>query len=191
MHDPLLFVAATLTILVMPGPTNTLVATSGATAGFRRSLQLIGGEVAGYLIAITLVGLVLKPLLVQAPLIFGILRTLAGAYMLLLAVGLWRFKPTSRTTPMLITLRQVFVTTLLNPKAIVFALGIIPFGSPDVPFYLAGFAGLVILAAVGWAVVGRVVGAAADQKGYAGLLPRLGAVIVALFAVILLLSPYV
>ena len=41
MEDPLLFVATALVILAAPGPTNTLLAMSGATRGqpWRQSLE--------------------------------------------------------------------------------------------------------------------------------------------------------
>ncbi len=41
-------------LLIMPGPTNTLLLFSGATAGFLKSCRLISCEIAGYLIAITI-----------------------------------------------------------------------------------------------------------------------------------------
>lgn len=191
MHDPLLFILATLAILVVPGPTNTLIATSGATAGFQRSLRLIGGEVTGYLTSIVLIGLFLKPLMVQNPLIFGVLRLLVGVYLLMLAVGLWRYKLSDNSTILPITLHQVFITTFINPKTAVFALVIVPFGEGDVWLYLAGFAGLVILVALAWVAVGEFFGTAADQKGYATLVPRFAAAAIGMFAITLVLGPYV
>ncbi|MFY8031875.1 MAG: hypothetical protein ACOVO5_08585 [Devosia sp.] len=47
MTDPLLFLAAVLTLLGTPGPTNTLLATAGATAGVRRSLPRLLGVLGG------------------------------------------------------------------------------------------------------------------------------------------------
>jgi threonine/homoserine/homoserine lactone efflux protein len=190
MHDPVLFTIATLTILAMPGPTNILVATSGGTVGFRRSLRLIGGEVTGYLVSITLTGLFLRSLLVHAPSVSAVLRMLVGGYLLLLAVGLWHHKSMDRSATMPITLRQVFITTLLNPKAIVFALAIVPFGASNVWLYLAGLAGLITSVAVAWVAFGAFVAAAVDRRGYASLVPRLGAAAVAGFAATLMLGPY-
>lgn len=44
MTNPFLFVLTVVTILVMPGPTNTLLATGGATVGMRRALPLALAE---------------------------------------------------------------------------------------------------------------------------------------------------
>lgn len=52
------------------------------------------------------------------------------AYLLWLAVRLWQRGGDTLARGALVTPGQVFVTTLLNPKALVFALGIVPFGAP-------------------------------------------------------------
>ena len=67
MTDPILFFLAVATILATPGPTNTLMATSGATAGIVRSLPLLMAEIAGYLIAILMIRAVLAPLVHAYP----------------------------------------------------------------------------------------------------------------------------
>jgi len=54
-----LFIGLIITILLTPGPTNTLLASSGIQAGIKRSLKLIPAEVIGYFIAITTWGFLL------------------------------------------------------------------------------------------------------------------------------------
>lgn len=192
MEDPVLFVTAVLIVLGTPGPTNTLLATSGATAGLRRSLPLIAAEAAGYTLSILTLGLVVGPALAAAPLLAALLRAAVGAYLLVLAVRLWRRGGAALATGAVVTSRQVFVTTLLNPKAIVFALGVVPFGAGrDIwPPYMLGFLLLLVLVAAAWIVAGAILGRAAGRRGWSAAVPRVGATAVGSFAVLLLLAPF-
>ncbi len=191
MEDPVLFALAVLAVLGTPGPTNTLLATAGATAGLRRSLTLIAAEAAGYTIAILTLGLILGPVVAGAPLLAGALRAAVGVYLLLLALRLWRRGGAALATGAVVTPRQVFVTTLLNPKAIVFALGIVPFGaSAGVwPAYFLGFLLLLVTVATAWIAAGAILGGAAGRRGWGGAVPRVGAAAVGSFALLLLASP--
>lgn len=191
MEDPLLFALAVLAVLGTPGPTNSLLATAGATAGLRRSLPLIAAEAAGYTLAILTIGLLLGPVLAGAPLLATALRIAVGAYLLLLAVRLWHRGGAALATGAVITPRQVFVTTLLNPKAIVFALGILPFAAGQAvwPPYLLGFLVLLIAVATAWISTGALLGAAAGRRGWGRAVPRVGAAAVGGFAVVMLLVP--
>ncbi|MCO6415484.1 lysine transporter LysE [Siccirubricoccus sp. KC 17139] len=191
MEDPILFVLAVLTVLGTPGPTNTLLATSGATVGVRRSLPLIAAEASGYSISILALGLVLGPAMAGAPLLAAALRIAVGLYLLFLALRLWRRGGAVLATGAMVTPRQVFVTTLLNPKAIVFALGILPFGAGGGvwPFYMLGFLALLVSAATAWIMAGAILGGAAGRQGWSGAVPRVGAAAVGSFAVLLLVSP--
>lgn len=105
MEDPLLFALAVLVVLGTPGPTNSLLATAGATAGLRRSLPLIAAEAAGYTLAILTIGLLLGPVLAGAPLLAATLRLAVGAYLLLLAIRLWHRSGAALATGALITPR--------------------------------------------------------------------------------------
>lgn len=189
MQDPVLFTLTVLLILGTPGPTNTLLATAGGTVGFRRALPMLPAEAAGYLIAILTIGLVLGPVLAAQPWVAAGLRLAVGGYLLWLAAKLWRRGAVDLSAAP-VRPRQVFVTTLLNPKALVFALGVIPFGAERWWPYLLGFLGLLSVVALGWIAIGAALGRAAGAMGRAGLVPRLGAAVVGGFALVLVATPF-
>jgi len=130
MTDPVAFVLSVIALLAVPGPTNTLLATAGGLGGVRRAVALIPAEVAGYLLAIGLITVVLRPVLVAWPQAAASLRALGGIVLVALAVRLWRRGAVDRLgdgsgTPS-IRAWHVFVTTLLNPKAAVFYIAVLP-----------------------------------------------------------------
>jgi threonine/homoserine/homoserine lactone efflux protein len=180
MTNPLLFLLAVLTVLATPGPTNTLLASGSAIAGIRASLPLLLAELVGYLITVDLVGFLLRPLLAAEPVIGTALKIVVAVYLAYMAIRLWRRTGHAEGGPAAVTWRGVFVATLLNPKGLIFALAIIPFGHPEVPFYLVAF-GLSVLA-VGflWLVAGHLIGAAAGARRY--LVPRIASVALVGFA---------
>jgi threonine/homoserine/homoserine lactone efflux protein len=183
MEDPAIFGASVLLLLVLPGPTNTLLATSGATVGLKRSARLLLGEIAGYALSILLIEFVLGPSLSGAPPTASVVRIVAGAYLMLVSVKLW-------ITPFqiaraVISLPQVFLTTLLNPKALVFALVLIPFGSPHASRYFSAF--LAIVPAVGtmWIFTGSLLGRH-TEPGYARSLPKAASIVLAIMSATLI-----
>lgn len=189
MEDPLVFALSVLVILGTPGPTNTLLATAGASVGLRRALVLIPAEAAGYTISILTLGLLLGPVLAATPLLATAMRAAVGLYLLLLAWRLWQRGGEAFSPGHVVTPGQIFVTTLLNPKAIIFALGIMPFGAGRWWPYMLGFLAMLVCVAVSWIAAGSLLGGAAQRRGWGGLVPRIGAAAIATFATILLVAP--
>ena len=119
------------------------------------------------------------------------LRLVVGLYLLSLASRLWRgANVLASTNAPVITPARIFTTTLLNPKAIIFSLGVVPFESANVWLYLTGFAGLTAMVAIGWIGFGAVMGRVAAASGRSRLIPRIGAAVVSTFAVMLLTAPF-
>lgn len=122
-----LFIGLVVTILLTPGPTNTLLASSGIQVGVRQSLRLIPAESMGYLISITTWGMIIGTVSSQFPIIPTFLKLLSALYIIFLAIKLWKTadieasynQPTIRA-------RELFCATLLNPKALLFASAIFP-----------------------------------------------------------------
>ena len=73
------FVGLVITILLTPGPTNTLLASSGIQSGIRNSLRLIPAEALGYLIAISIWGLIIGTVSKKFPMIPVILKLFSAA----------------------------------------------------------------------------------------------------------------
>lgn len=144
---------ALLALLATPGPTNTLLALAGAQA-VRRPLVLPLVELAAYMATVLPLSIWGQHWLEQSPGLSLILTLAAAVWVAMLAVTLWRHATRSRSRGEPgVTALQVGVTTLLNPKALVFGLVLIPSG-PDVGAGLALFAVLVIVVSLAWLWLG-------------------------------------
>lgn len=191
MTDPLLFCLSVAIILATPGPTNTLLATSGATIGWRASLPLVPAELAGYLIAILAIGILLHPILTAWPDIGTGLSIVVGLYLAWIAWKLWQSGGVVHETGQVISPRRLFIATLLNPKALVFAHGIVPLADPAAVLYLAGFSTILILTGFGWISLGAMAGGTAGAARRPRLVPRFGAAVLSIFSVIMIGSPLI
>ncbi|WP_343620376.1 LysE family translocator [Acinetobacter proteolyticus] len=122
-----LFIGLIITILLTPGPTNTLLASSGIQTGIKRSLKLIPAEVIGYFIAITTWGFLLESVSHYVSWLPPLIKLLSATFIIYLAIKLWitSTKELDLSQP-LITSKALFVATLLNPKALLFASAIFP-----------------------------------------------------------------
>lgn len=158
MTEMLAFILGSLSLLATPGPTNTLLATSGAVTGFRRSAGLLVAELAGYLVAIIALRAIVGPVVAGWP-AFGIaLRIVICAYLVHLAVTFWRRSAVSPDSVKPVTLARVFITTVLNPKAVIFAFTLLPFTpttslEETVP-WLVALSLLIVLVGGSWIALG-------------------------------------
>jgi threonine/homoserine/homoserine lactone efflux protein len=171
------FLVASYSLLALPGPTNTLLATSGAGVGFTRSLPLLAAELCGYLAAIALLRLFLGPFVVNSPMAGVILRTVVTVYILYLAALLWRSGSRELCDGPAVTFGQVLLTTLLNPKAIIFAFLLLPLqaGPLELAPWLAVLALQIVTAGAAWLAVGAVLGRGARRSAHPHLVNRVGA----------------
>ncbi len=183
MHSTLLFCFSVLAILATPGPTNTLLAISGASAGFRRSLPLVPAELIGYVTAILAIGLAVGPVLAATGL-FLAFRIAAVAYLIYLSVRLWRFPPLDVAVQRVIKPRDVLVTTLLNPKALIFALVILPMQDAVWPRYLLGFCAILVPVSLLWILAGAGLKRSVIPAGGTRIAFRVGAAAVMGFAAV-------
>ena len=153
------FIGLVITILLTPGPTNTLLASSGVQVGVRKSLRLIPAESIGYIIAISAWGMLIGKVSDTLPFVPPFLKLLSAGYIIFLAVKLWR---TANQAVMLnqptIRARTLFCATLLNPKALLFASAIFPAAAWEsqtiYSIHMSTFIALILPIALFWISIG-------------------------------------
>ena len=189
MSDLLPFVVAVLALLATPGPTNTLMAAAGAQRGVTRSLPLLAGELVGYVIAISVWIELVGAAAAGQPMVPVVAKFIAAAFLLWSAWKLWANAGRADLAQRGITLGRVFATTLINPKALVFAFAIFP----HVGFvarlpYLAVFGVLVVGTATGWMALGTVAARSSAGLLTSSRVERITAIALAVFAALLVVQ---
>lgn len=134
--DPLslaAFTAALALAVASPGPGITAVVARALGVGFRRTLPMVAGLVAGDLCYLSFAAFGLAALAQSFGIAFVVVKYLGAAYLLYLAVKLWRAPGTvgpvdadGRAGDPLRAFLAGFAITLGNPKVIVFYLALLP-----------------------------------------------------------------
>ena len=164
----LTFVAASIVLLMIPGPTILLVLSYALSKGRSVALASAAGVALGDLVAMTASLAGLGALVMASATLFAALKWLGAAYLVWLGVKLLRSAPSagldSITTGRDVTARGVFghaaAVTALNPKSIAFFIAFVPQfltpGTPLVPQFtilIATFVGLATLNALAYALL--------------------------------------
>jgi threonine/homoserine/homoserine lactone efflux protein len=133
LHTMGAFVTAAILLLVMPGPTDTLVVGYVLTRGRRSALASVPGVCLGYIVSLTLTLLGLGALLMTSAELFNALKIAGAAYLIYLGIKTWR-APVPETLEddgrlardkwRMFT--QAFVVTALNPAGIMFYVAFFP-----------------------------------------------------------------
>jgi len=185
LADPAVFAFAVLAVLATPGPTNTLMAVAGATLGMRKGLQLIPAEVVGYLTSISLLVFIFRPVVDALPLAATVLRLGCGAYLAILALNIWRASNRDAAQTSLVGFQRVFITTLLNPKSLIFAFQIFPNGGIRLSLsFLGAFAVICIAAATMWICIGAILRRRTEAFLTGVVIRRVTAIVLGLFAIL-------
>lgn len=173
------FIPAVLALLLAPGPTNTLMGIAGAQAGLGRVLCLLPAEVFGYLTTVLPLVFLGERLFAHWPAAGSALKLLAALWVLFIALKLWQ-APGSEGAAQSVTARRIYLTTMLNPKALIFGLVLLPAPQdPSFPGALALFCLMVSGVALVWGAAGRLTqvglgaGAGEDHGGPSRRLVRL------------------
>ena len=147
------FIPTIAAISLTPGMCMTLAFTLGLSQGYRQTLWMMWGELAGVATVVSTCVLLLAWIQSLSDLYFTVLALAGGAYLLWIAYRLWtqaakfdRREAQSRLTPRaLLTLG--YVTAVINPKGWGFMIALLPgFMSVDysTPQQLATFLGVML-----------------------------------------------
>jgi len=147
------FVLSATLLLLTPGPTNTLLAGCGASFGGRRAALLPLAEALGYILAVSFFVAFADAVRGNVT-AFAAIRVLAAAWLLYSAVRLWSAPFRADAQSVRDTFVRVFLTTLVNPKAMLVGTVLIPAGAVAIPAWVATYAILSTAAGFGWVVFG-------------------------------------
>jgi len=139
-------------------------------------------EAAGYSIAILVVGLLLGRFVSMIPSARPILSIAVASYLCAIALKLWRGDSVQTTGT--VTWSNVFMTTLLNPKVLIFALVIIPLDEPDARHYMAAFLAILIPVGLSWIAFGAAARKIVNHR-LIQLVPKVASIALVGFAVLL------
>ncbi|KAB0625181.1 threonine transporter RhtB [Acinetobacter gandensis] len=176
MIESWLFVLAMMAVLMTPGPSNALLASSAHQQGMAKTIVLVPAELMGYFYAINIWALIIHLSAPVWPNLIHILHFLSIVYVLWLAFHLWKsahLQQHNQKHPS-IQPRELFLTSLKNPKAILFAAGIFPLETWNSPLnfvmVFAVFALVLLPVALFWMSFGRAILSGQNQKIKADLL---------------------
>ncbi len=181
----LAFIAVCASLLGTPGPTNTLLATSGAEVGWRRSASLLAAELLGYLLAIAVLRLAFGPFIASRPIVATVLQAVVALYLVYLATALWRRSSLPLAQGRSITFARVFLTTLLNPKGLIFAFTLLPAapaGFSALLPWLAVLSAEIVAIGFGWVLLGSTLQRSLQDPAKARLGYRASAAVLGLLA---------
>jgi len=126
------FAAASVVLLVIPGPTILLVVSYALGQGWRAALPVAAGVALGDFTAMTLSMLGIGALLAASATVFTMLKWAGAAYLVYLGVKLYRAGGVPRADPrtdgtsVAGMLAHAWLVTALNPKSIIFFVAFLP-----------------------------------------------------------------
>ncbi|MBA3287050.1 MAG: LysE family translocator [Acidimicrobiia bacterium] len=134
LSNVLAFAAASMALIVVPGPSVLFVVSRGVALGRRAALTTVVGNTAGFSVHIVAVALGLGVLVERSATVFWILKLAGAGYLVYLGAQAVRRRRAlaavldAATTPRSRRhlLREGFLVGIANPKAIVFLGAILP-----------------------------------------------------------------
>ncbi|MBU2991962.1 LysE family translocator [Octadecabacter sp. 1_MG-2023] len=183
------FVAATVVLLIIPGPTIVLVLTYALTQGRRVAVASAAGVALGDFIAMTTSLVGLGALVLASATLFTALKWIGAAYLVWMGIGMIRSAGGAtlgkiENAPRLsagAVFRNATIVTALNPKSIAFFIAFVPqFIRPEAALLpqfsilIATFVGLAALNVVIYAVLADRLRSTIRKPAVLGWMTRIG-----------------
>jgi threonine/homoserine/homoserine lactone efflux protein len=194
MQDTLLKMALYVSlVLIVPGPTNTLLLSSGLKVGVRRTSPLIVAEALGYVVGISAWGFFLNALAASRPWLLVAVKLLSAAYILYLAVKMWRqSRALQHVAASPVSFRDMLLTTLMNPKALLFASTLFPLAAfQSAPYFawtIGAFLIVLVPIALAWSYLGVLLTARRSLAPHTPTLLRGASLVLLMFSGTLMYS---
>jgi threonine/homoserine/homoserine lactone efflux protein len=179
--------------LFSPGPNVILITTSGARFGFQRTLPHIIGVALGVGIIAAVTGIGIGALITAHPALGGVLKIIAGLWILWMAYNLWRADPAKkRETDRPFTILQAILFQWVNPKVWAVALSATAYVATLAPMQqaltlAATFSSLNLGVCIFWAVAGSLLAYLLTNPAAWRIFMRVMALALAGFSVLLFL----
>jgi len=132
LHTWITFLAAAVLIVIVPGPSVTVIIANSLRAGSGSGLLNVAGNQVGLLMMVLVLAAGLKTIVMSAGEIFDVLRILGAAYLIWLGLKMWRSDgrlADPATGPARSSAHyfwQGFLVVWSNPKALLFYGAFIP-----------------------------------------------------------------
>ncbi|PTX02015.1 LysE family translocator [Pararhodobacter aggregans] len=192
LHLWFAFVAASIVLLLIPGPTVLLILSYALSQGRRVALATVAGVTLGDFLAMSASLMGLGALVLASATLFTVLKWVGAVYLVYLGVQLWRSAGRGAALGALdetaaLPARAVFghaaLVTALNPKSIAFFVAFVPqFVDPAAPLLpqfailIATFVGLAGLNTLAYALLADRMRAKIGRPGVIAGLSRAGGV---------------
>ncbi|MES2818288.1 MAG: threonine transporter RhtB [Pseudomonadota bacterium] len=177
-----------LAVLLVPGPTNTLLLQSGIAKGLNgSSLRLIGAEWFAYIIQVTAWGLVIGLLGADYSWVVSAVKIFAMCFLLYISLRLWFSVVQDASAPVVtVSPGELFVATLTNPKGLFFVSFVAPPGTflevGNYLWFIALFSLVLIPVGVVWVSLGAYFKHSLPSRVSAGVVNRMISLVIGLFA---------
>jgi threonine/homoserine/homoserine lactone efflux protein len=189
----LLFVSASVALLVIPGPTTALIVARSMSDGRRIAAPLVLGVGLGDLVAASIALAGAGALLAASATAFNVVKLAGAAYLVWLGIKLFRAEPAPPRAAEDVSaatgraaFRDGFLVTVFNPKGILFFVAFVPqFIRPDAgyfgqaAFFVLAFTALALLNGAAYAIGADALRRIIRSAGVLRWMNRLGGAVIA------------